>query len=260
MKSSKTRFAFVGLILAIVGAVAALILALIKGIQMLGLYTPKTPQSLNLPLEISLGVVILGLGLYALLAPDKVRAFLTGRQARYGSNALILSLAFIGILGVVNLLIYQHPKQFDLTEGQQHTLAPETLNMLKALPQKVTATAFFSSRASSDTARQLLMDFQASSNGKFEFGFVDPDLNPLQAQNAGITGDGKILLQMGDQKEIATSATEQELDKALIRLINPQKRVIYFVTGNGERDIQNAGDASLSDLRTTRSLTMLQLS
>ncbi len=52
---------------------------------------------------------------YAFLQPREVMAALTGRQARYGGNALLLSVAFLGILATLNVLSDRHHKRFDLT-------------------------------------------------------------------------------------------------------------------------------------------------
>ncbi len=135
------------------------------------------------------------------MAPDKVARFFTGRQARYGSNALIMSLAFLGILVVINVLTFQNPKVLiDMTEDKQNTLAPQTLQALTSLPGKVTAIGFFSSQTPSDTAKQLLTKYKSASNGKFDYSFVDPNANPnscktirdhRRRQNSA--GDGQIL-------------------------------------------------------------------
>ncbi len=55
-------------------------------------------RTFGLPFQISLGVAVVGLALFALLDPQRVREALTGRQMRYGSNALVMTLAFLGIL------------------------------------------------------------------------------------------------------------------------------------------------------------------
>jgi ABC-type uncharacterized transport system involved in gliding motility auxiliary subunit len=251
-RSSLKRYAYIGLILAIVALISTIFFGLIKGIQALGLFTPQNPDTWNLGLYISAGAIVIGLAIYTLLDPDSVRRFLTGRQARYGSNALVMSLAVIGILIVVNLWVYQNPQQWDLTEGKEHTLAPETVSALEALPQNVMAYAFYSSQANPTTAQQLLSDIKAGSNGKFDYEFINPDTDPsLRAQAMGVTGDAKIVLVMGDQKEIVSTASEQEITKALIRLVNPEQRTVYFLTGEGERDIQQAGDQSLTSLDST---------
>jgi ABC-type uncharacterized transport system involved in gliding motility auxiliary subunit len=78
---------------------------------------------------------------------------------------------------------------------------------------------------------------------------MNPDANPLLVNQLGITGDGKILLQMGENQEIVTFASERELTGGLIRLLNPDKPVLYFLTGEGEHDTENAGESSYSRVR-----------
>src|SRR4030042_918905 len=92
----------------------------------------------DLPLQISLGMILIGLALFALLDPDRARRALTGRQTSYGSNALVLSLACIAIIVVVNYLGFHYSERWDLTEGKQFTLAPETLETLNKLPETIT--------------------------------------------------------------------------------------------------------------------------
>lgn len=250
-KNPTERYAIIGLIIAIIGGIAAGLLAIVQGTIAIKLYTPANPQDIKLWLSISAGVLVVGLAAYAILAPDTVRRFFTGRQARYGSNALIMALAFIGILFVINMLVFQNPKSWDLTQNKQRTLAPETLQALNSLPEKVTALAFYTTRTPRDTATQLLNDFKSNSGGKFDYKFVDPEADPLLAKQYGVTGDGKIVLTMGKASESASFASETELDRAMIRLISPQTRVIYFITGHGEPDINGTDNSALSRARQT---------
>lgn len=246
------RYAFVGLIIAAIGCVASGMLGLIRGSVAMRLYTPAKPEALAQWLVVSIGFLVAGLALYAILDPAGVRRVLTGRQARYGSNALIMSLAFLGIVVVVNVLAYQNPKKFDLTEDKQHTLAPETLQALERLPEPVKAIGFYSTQYPRGTAETLFNDLKSSSLGKFDFQFVDPNADPVLARQYGVTGDGKIILVMGNSKETVSYADENLVTQAMIRLISPQSRVIYFLTGHGEPDL-NASDAS-SMLRAKESL------
>ena len=94
-------------------------------------------------LRVGLALAVIGVAAGVLLDPDRVRRVLTGRQARYGSNALVISLAFIGILVVVNYLAYANPARTDLTEDQQYSLAPETLLQLSRLPAPVVLKGFY---------------------------------------------------------------------------------------------------------------------
>ncbi len=247
------KYSFVALIVAGIALIATVLLGVTRGLVSMQVFTVAKVDNLNRAILVSIGVVILGLATYAILEPDRVRRFFTGRQARYGSNALIMSLAFLGILIVGNVLAFQNPVTVaDLTEDKVNTLSPELSAAVKQLPDKVIATGFFA-QSSTDAAAKLLGNIKAGSNGKFDYKFVNPDQDPQAALSAGVTGDGKILLQMGTHKTIAASASEDEILKGLLRLLNPESSAIYFLTGHGERDTQQSGQSSM-----TRALSTLQ--
>lgn len=253
-KKQKINYAFIGLIVAALACVSTGMLGLVKGIIALELFTPQSQDGLNLALQISAALIVLGLASYAWIAPDRVRRFLTGRQARYGSNAFILILAFVGILVAVNFLAFNNPQSWDLTKDKENTLAPETIAAIQKLPEKILAKAFFSSQmgaASIDETRQLLENFKSSSKGKFDYEFVDPVANPLAARDAGVTGDGKIVLEMGGRNEVVAFASEASILQAIDRLVNPEARTVYFLVGHGERAIDGSGDSSFSRARAT---------
>jgi len=242
---SPKKLAPIGLWVSGIALIATILLFIVKLLAFAKIYTIPDVRTFNWILWVSAAIIILGLAAFSLLDPQHVRELITGRQARYGSNAVILLVAFLGILLVINILIFQNPgKPFDLTEDKQNSLATETLSTLKALPQPVHATAFFTTQTDPSTAQKLLTNYKNNSNGKFTFEFVNPDQYPLVAQQAGITGDGKIFLQMGTQHEIVATSTEQDVTSSLIRLMNPAKHAVYFLTGHGERDIQNAGNTA----------------
>ncbi len=234
------RFASLGLVLSALAALTAF-----------GAYVVQ--QQFSSLVQVSLGLVIAGVILFVLLDPERARRMVSGRQARYGSNALILGISFLGIVVVVNYLIYQNAQDWnlrtDLTEDQANTFAPETLETLDALPGTVQAVAFFTGNIPSDSARDLLDDYQFFSKGRFEYEFIDPVQDPLAANEAGITRDGSILLKMGENQELVTIASERELTAALIRLMNPNQAKIYFVTGHGERGLDDTGEAGLAQVR-----------
>ncbi|MCI0521471.1 MAG: GldG family protein [Chloroflexi bacterium] len=229
MKPQWRRFAPWGLYLALAAALVSL-----------GLYIVQ--RQWNLALQISLGVILLGIALFALLDPMRARQALTGRQARHGSNALVLTLAFVGILVVVNYLAYKNSQRWDLTEGKENTLAVETLDTLATLPEAVEAQAFFTSRLSPENAKNLLEQYQFAAKGKLSYRFIDPEADPVAAQNAKITRDGTVVLVMGGRQELVEFVNEKEITSALVRLINVQSKMVYFLTGHGERDISGQNE------------------
>jgi len=251
-RSTARNFSVVALLFALLACIATALLGITRLLVSMQVFTVANVENLQRYLLISAGLIILGLATYAILEPVKVRHFVTGRQARYGSNALIMSIAFLGILIVGNVLAYQNPVPIaDLTEDKVNTLSPELEAALKTLPEKVTAIGFFSQNSSTETADQLLSIIKANSNGKFDYQFINPDRDPQAAINAGITGDGKILLQMGDHKEIVAFASETEILKGLLRLLNPGSNVVYFLSGHGEHDIEQTSETSMTRAKAT---------
>ncbi|GAB4579655.1 MAG: Gldg family protein [Anaerolineales bacterium] len=236
------RYASIGLIVAGLSAVAAFSLYFIQ-------------REWNLPLQISLALIVVGLATFVLLDPDRARNMLSGRQARYGSNAAVLALAFTGIVIVVNVLIYQNATdwklRWDWTENQENTLAPETIEILENLPEKVIARGYYSTQnvTSQANAKDLLEDFKFYGGDNFDFEFINPDENPVAAVNDGYTRDGVILI-MGENKEILSATSEKEIASGLVRLLNPGEQKVYFLVGHGEFTFEETGDTSLTQLKT----------
>jgi ABC-type uncharacterized transport system involved in gliding motility auxiliary subunit len=201
-------------------------------------------RQFDMSVRLALAFGVLAFAVAVLLDPGTVLTWLQGRQARYGSNVVLMSLAFVGILGIVNYLIINGPlptdwKRKDLTQDQSNTLSPETVAAIQALPAPVKAIGFFTASAVSqkDSAKRLLDQYQALANGRFTSEYLDPVGNPTVANSYGITHDATVVLVMGQEKQELSYVAETEVTGALIRLANPTSRVIYFLTGHGERDI-----------------------
>ena len=225
MESSLKRYAPLALILGLAGLVVAAVIWLLQ-------------RQFDTPVQAFLAVGLLGLALAMLMNPAAVQVWLGGRQARYGGNVLVMTLALLGILSLVNYLVVKNPQQWDLSEGQINTLAPETLETLKQLPAPVYVIGFYTSAfaSSQSSAQDLLERYKTRSDGKFSYEFHDPEVEPELARQYDITQNGTLVLELGEAREELTFATEEDVTGALVRLTHPTSRVIYFLAGHGERD------------------------
>lgn len=237
MNKSWRRFAPIGLYV-------ALLALLVAG----GLFIVF--KTFTLSVQISLSVAVLGVAFFIIIDTDRAWRALTGRQARYGSNALVLSLTVIGVVIIVNYLAFKNPNRWDLTQDKVFTLSPETINTLQSLKQPVMAQAFYTARTPSDDVQKLLDSYKFNGKGKFDYKFIDPEADIAAARAANITRDGTIVIFLGDQKEQVSSADEQDIDSAIIRLNNPGQRVLYFLTGHGEHDPSGSGTDSFAQAQT----------
>ena len=101
----------------------------------------------------SLGFVSLLNGVFFLVVEGpRLKQRLSSRSALYGTNAMILTFIFLGILIFVNILAFRHKHRFDFTEGGYFTLAPQTKKLISNLPREVQLTAFFQTESSEKIA------------------------------------------------------------------------------------------------------------
>jgi len=142
MKNNKTtknssRYAVTGIGLSVLSVIALLVAVAMKVFETIGIYTPNDLTFLPRLMWGSAGGILIGLAIFALLAPKRIRSFLTGRQAKYGSNALVTSIAFIGIIVLGNVLAYQNPVPLDWTVHPSAGGGGEPVEKLQMLDQSL---------------------------------------------------------------------------------------------------------------------------
>jgi len=238
MRRGRKRWAPIGLIAAAAALVFALVWFILK-------------RQFDAPLQIALAAAVLGVAGTVLLDPGRAREALTGRQARYGSNALLISAAFLGILVVLNYLASQNPQRLDLTEDKTYTLSSETELFLGELKSPARIIGFFTDEAAGtrDNLRLLLDQYRFESGGRVDYEFLDPIAHPIEAEQYKVTRDATLVVTMGEAFETVQFTTEQEITRALVRLANPEERKVYFLAGHGEGDIESTEESGFSSLK-----------
>ena len=182
----------------------------------------------------------------------KLRSICASRKMRYGSNAIVLTIAVIAIVLMVNFLVGRHSIKFDLTKNRFYTLSDATREFLCDLDQPVKITAFFSDGDSmGNVVHDLLREYTRISP-KVSVEFVDPDKRPSLAKQYDITAYGTSVVEAGLKSrkvmeyelldyettgEVANFTGEQAFTRALVSLFTEEEQHVYFVTGHSERDL-----------------------
>ena len=195
--------------------------------------------------------MIIGFAIFALLDPQKLREFFTGKDFKYGSNMAVFCLAILGILVVLNFLANKYDPKWDLTEDKLNTMTDQSIEIVQSLPSNVEAIGFFTSNYSPDTAKTILENFKQKSNGKFDYRFIDPDNDPVTTKKYEITTDGSLVLIMDGRQQTIKVVSEDEVATALVKLSNPTTSTVYFLTGHGEHDPFATGDDAYSTAAST---------
>ena len=192
---------------------------------------------------------------------EDVVAVLGRRQTQYGANTAVLTLAVVGILGLVNCpglpeyawtrgLVHRFDKRWDLTKNQRYSLSDQTKKVVSSLSDEVKVT-YFQRTAAMGPASDHLKEYTALSP-KIKAEFVDPYKEPSKAQKYDVKGPWPILIvERGTVREKAGSDSEQDLTNAIIKVTRDRKRTVCFAEGEGERDTDDGGDEGYSFLKTS---------
>lgn len=161
------------------------------------------------------------------------------RKWAYGSNTIVASLFFIGIVVFVALIAQRHFWRLDLSEGRAYTLSEQTQKILKSLDKPVAIKAFFATGAPDQPkAKDVLDTFQYYSKN-ISYEFIDPDRNPDAARKYEVRNYGTLVLEGYDKKQSIQTVDEQSLSNALLKLSRSEQKKIYFLTGHGERSLSS---------------------
>jgi ABC-type uncharacterized transport system involved in gliding motility auxiliary subunit len=76
---------------------------------------------------------------------------------------------------------------------------------------------------------------------------IDPDRQPLEARQFEEPYQG-LLIKSGDRTERVFSAREQDITSALLTVTSEEAKVVYFLTGHGEREFNDSSDQGLSSV------------
>jgi ABC-type uncharacterized transport system involved in gliding motility auxiliary subunit len=171
------------------------------------------------------------------------------RATRLGMNSLLMVVLFATILGIVNFLAARHNVRWDFSETKQFTLAPQTARLLRELPREVKATVFTGDQGPARAAYRDLFDSYKARTTKLTVEFVDPEKKPGVARQYGLTRPDTAVLESGKQETRITSASEQELTNALIRVTKDEKKTLYFLTGHSEHLLEETDKSGYSFLK-----------
>ncbi len=184
---------------------------------------------------LSIGGAVL-IGVYLIVKLPTIFSALGTRGGRQGSAAGVILLLVLGILVLVNFLNFRHHRRWDLSEGSLNSLSEQSLQVSKSLQDDVRVIGFFEQKGPAVEFENLMKEYRFASP-KIEFEVVDPRKDPSRISEYQIESDGQIVVTSGQKKQKVSSADEEKITNAIIKVTRDQEKVIYFLTGHGEHAI-----------------------
>ncbi len=169
-----------------------------------------------------LAMLVIGVAAWVLLAPEQAKAALTGRTARYGGASFVVTVVFLVALVAVYVFVRDREWRIDLTERNEFSLNDESRRAISGIgvdpnTPPIRLLAFYGAnqagRRDQDTV--LFDDYASTSNNKISYEFIDPDRNPLLAEQYGVSRQGQIVVvAMRPPEEIEAQPQDQETQQA----------------------------------------------
>src|SRR5262245_14330971 len=156
------------------------------------------------------------------------------RNTRYGTIATVSVLVVLGILIAVNYLSVPRNWPWELTETKQYSLSDQSMKLLRELSSPVKLIVF-DQELNFDRYRSRLGVYQYGSK-QLQVEYNDPEKDPTKARQYKVENLGTIIVEYMGRTERATSDSEQDLTNALIKVVNPVAKKVYFLAGHGEKD------------------------
>jgi len=173
--------------------------------------------------------------------------WLKARQTKYAAFATLYIVIILAVVVVANILASRYSKSYDATANKRYSLSNETKKVVDGLKQDSTITYYNQSTHFRDG--KDLLDEYSNLSSKVKVKYVDPDKDPTAAREAGIRSIPAATVEANGHTEQATDITEEGVTGAFIRDIKGNTRMVCFVTGSGEHQIDDSSRDGLSQLK-----------
>lgn len=172
-----------------------------------------------------------------------------------GLNAVVSSVVFFGICAVIYAFALMPRISMDLTQEGRRDLEPQTKQVLETMNREVNVTCFF--LASDDEliaiAREKTLRFLEECRQYSTLLKVteeDPQVAVEKWEAIGITRaspQGTVVIECGERRRVVTLSgasprlEERDFTNALIGVLRDAEPKVCFLTGHGERRVEETG-------------------
>ena len=143
---------------------------------------------------------------------------------------VVCAAALVGVLSV------RYDKVVDWTTNSRNTLSGVSSALLTTMSEPIRITAFVDNNQRLRFAIKQLLERYQQAHPRLSTEFVNPQLNPRRTREAGVEGNGVLVIEYGGRTEQVSTLSEHSISNALGRLAREQGRWIAYLHGHGERD------------------------
>jgi len=164
------------------------------------------------------------------MAWDRVQT----RQTKYGAYSAVYIVVAVAILVAGNYLANRYNETFDATKNKLYSLSDQTEKILDNLESDL-KIYYFDRGSDFPPARASLVRYENSSSW-VSVEYIDPDSRPEMARLMNVRTYGTVLIEVGGNREEASSTEEEAVTNTIIKVLKGEERTACIVTGHGESD------------------------
>jgi len=165
---------------------------------------------------------------------------ITRRKVKYGLNSFLITVVILAIVVVVYLVMVNHNKRFDLTSVKRFSLSEQTRTVLSEFEGPIKVYAFYFKNMETVSIIELFTEYGYLYKD-FEYEIIDPDMRPAMVEEMGVEEYGELYLRYGGKTEKIKAPSEEGITNALIKVSSTGFKNVYFITGHGEKSIEDYG-------------------
>jgi len=215
----------------------------VLGLVLLGLESYKIYAGLMLVLGIFLMIFF---GRYII---KDCKDALKQRSSKSFIHKIVISVMAFGILIMLNYLSYENHYQFDATHNKRFSLSDQTKKTLKRFDGKIRFVLFEKQGSLAQEDAKTLFRQYTYNKPSIKLRFLDLDQNPDVAAKYSVKLGGTLVVVSGERSMKVESLTETAITNALLKLMQKEKKKVYFVDGHGENALIDTGRGGFNGAR-----------
>lgn len=186
--------------------------------------------------------------LWVLLNLGPLRSGLTSRRGRHGAAAGASTVLVVAIVCLLSFLNLRHNRRIDLTENQLFSLSSQSRKVVEALEGEIQVVGFFQDEMQSRAFEELMEQYRYVSN-RVNYEVVDPQKEPSRAARFDVERFGQVAVASGAKIEMVDDFDEARITNTIIKVTREGQKIVYFLTGHGERSLEESGPEALSQAK-----------
>jgi ABC-type uncharacterized transport system involved in gliding motility auxiliary subunit len=158
-----------------------------------------------------------------------------------GAQRLRVLLAVPALAGIFLLgqaILDRRAWRVDLTPDRRYTLSDHARKILDALPADVRILAFLRSQDPRNLFVEDLLRQVTGRSPRIQVERLDVDKNPALARQYGVISSVALVVESDGRRRVFSNPREEVLMAALLQVTRQQRKVVGWVVGHGEGDLE----------------------